>query len=993
MSGVAIKKPESHKREYSYLELDNGLKAVIGSDPTCDKAGAALCVNVGMCHERKDLPGLAHFLEHMLFTGTKKYPLEGDYHEFMQQNGGSANAYTTCYFTNYMFEIKPEELKGALDRFSRFFTEPLLTKTCTDREINAVDSEYQGGSTQPWWRYIGIMHQSANPDHPFHVAVGNNKVLRDEPKERGVDLYEEMVKLYNECYSANGMTLCIIGRESIAELTELTLSLFGSVVNKGVTMPIGDSVSDKPPFLPKDWNRMLLQFPVQDIKDLTFSWVIPWQDPLWRSKPTRYIGHLLGYEGAGSLCQVLKSKGLISGCSSGNGNWLEGAFSLCNVSFDLTEKGLQHLEEIGQHLFAFIGMLQKSPPERWIFDEMGKLAEIGFRFGEDQHPFDLCQEISLSLQRLPPVEVLAGKSHLYDFDPAGIASVLGKLTLEGARVQHQAKCLEPRCTERDTSYNSPMAFLPLEESWRAAWSKAVNASGSVEESTKFAASLGIALPKPNPFIPEDLSLKPLPKDPPQLPQVLPGAPPLAGLFHRQDDKLLQPKAHADFLIYTPYVCKDIESYVKAELWCRCVSEALQEYAYDAQIAGMDYSISLGPTFVRLALDGYNDKLGVLLGAVTDKMKSFTEVPDDVYSIVADAYSDEIQNVAFHSKPYSQCSMRFTELSSKGGVFPSYKRYETFKGLKRESLSGVAGEIFHSGGCHVEGLVIGNMTAEDASKLAAQLVDGLGLKTPLTELPVRAEAKLPEGKTVWQLEGTDAEEPNHAVFLRMQMEDSIETDMHLKLLNKIIGAKFFDVLRTQQQLGYIVSMSSAPTTHFQYLNAVIQTEFPPDYVRGRINAFFDEHLKNVAENLSSEEFETCRGGLLSDLKMQPKSLGEEAGRYLGQITTRAYDFGRRKRAIDYVEGSASVSSMKKFIADLEAAPRMYSQVKKTHPKEDKPLPEGATFPEDPAGLRTWTTHQETVQSFGDSAEWLHIDKSVGAAAAAAARHNFSPVSRA
>ena len=55
---------------------------------------------------RKDLPGLAHFLEHMLFTGTAKYPKEGEYHEFIQQNGGMANAYTACYFTNYMLEPK-----------------------------------------------------------------------------------------------------------------------------------------------------------------------------------------------------------------------------------------------------------------------------------------------------------------------------------------------------------------------------------------------------------------------------------------------------------------------------------------------------------------------------------------------------------------------------------------------------------------------------------------------------------------------------------------------------------------------------------------------------------------------------------------------------------------------------------------------------------------------------------------------------------------------
>merc|ERR1719436_1619992 len=103
--------------------------------------------------------------------------------------------------------------------------------------------------THPWWRYVGIMNMSANPEHPWHAACGNNKVLRDEPKERGVDLYDEMKKLYESCYSANGMTLCVMGKQSTEDLEALVKDKFGSIVNKGVTMPIGDSVSSELPFL------------------------------------------------------------------------------------------------------------------------------------------------------------------------------------------------------------------------------------------------------------------------------------------------------------------------------------------------------------------------------------------------------------------------------------------------------------------------------------------------------------------------------------------------------------------------------------------------------------------------------------------------------------------------------------------------------------------------------------------------------------------------
>ena len=54
-----------------------------------------MTVNIGAFVEPDDLPGLAHFLEHMLFLGTEKYPDENVYSKFLSEHGGSSNAYTT----------------------------------------------------------------------------------------------------------------------------------------------------------------------------------------------------------------------------------------------------------------------------------------------------------------------------------------------------------------------------------------------------------------------------------------------------------------------------------------------------------------------------------------------------------------------------------------------------------------------------------------------------------------------------------------------------------------------------------------------------------------------------------------------------------------------------------------------------------------------------------------------------------------------------------
>jgi hypothetical protein len=78
--------------------------------------------------------------ENVVAKGTKKYPVENEYSSFLSAHGGSSNAYTATEHTNYYFDIGAEHLEGALDRFARFFYEPLFDDSCTERELLAVDS-------------------------------------------------------------------------------------------------------------------------------------------------------------------------------------------------------------------------------------------------------------------------------------------------------------------------------------------------------------------------------------------------------------------------------------------------------------------------------------------------------------------------------------------------------------------------------------------------------------------------------------------------------------------------------------------------------------------------------------------------------------------------------------------------------------------------------------------------------------------------------------
>ena len=144
------------------------------------------------------------------------------------------------------------------------------------------------------------------------------------------------------------------------------------------------------------------------------------------------------------------------------------------------------------------------------------------------------------------------------------------------------------------------------------------------------------------------------------------------------------------------------------------------------------------------------------------------------------------------------------------------------------------------------------------------------------LPFRAEAKYPEGSTLWELDSSDVDDPNHALFAKIQFPESLEDEMLVRLIDKVLSSKFFDILRTQQQLGYIVVLGSGVSLKLPTLHMAVQTEFPPEHVRGCMKNFLEDHFGFVEESLKEEELQQCKDGLISELRQKPKNLGEEAG---------------------------------------------------------------------------------------------------------------------
>ncbi len=100
------------------------------------------------------------------------------------------------------------------------------------------------------------------------------------------------------------MTLCLLGKESLDELEQYAVEMFSEVPNKNLS----PTNFGKDPYF-RDGTYVYSVVPVQDLRQLSISWVLPDSRGQYRSNPSNYISFLIGHEGKGSLLSELKKKG------------------------------------------------------------------------------------------------------------------------------------------------------------------------------------------------------------------------------------------------------------------------------------------------------------------------------------------------------------------------------------------------------------------------------------------------------------------------------------------------------------------------------------------------------------------------------------------------------------------------------------------------------------------------------------------------------------
>jgi secreted Zn-dependent insulinase-like peptidase len=846
-------------REYRHLQLPNRLNVLLVSDPSADKAAASLRVETGSGDDPRDRQGLAHFLEHMLFLGTAKYPDPAEYQAFVNAHGGSHNAYTAVDHTLYFLEIEPGSLEPALDRFAQFFVAPLFNPEYVQREANAVDSEYRMGLKDDSRREYDVLRELVQPDHPLaSLAVGNLETLGPQ---RG-DLRAELLDFHRRHYSANLMTLVVIGRESPDALEALVRGRFGAIADRGAEARASAPALFAPGTLPLEVRIR----PVKEVHELSLAFPVPSARARYAAKPLEYIANLLGHEGPGSLLSALKARGWAEGLSASAGFDQFGQ-DIFQVSVKLTEAGTSRVDEIVALVFQGIELLRREGVERWRYEEQARLASLGFRFREKGEATSTAIQLANALRDYPAAEAQRGPWLFADFDATLIGDYLGRLRPDNLLLTLSHP---DAATERESRwFGTPYAVQKLDAK---ALERRVAAAGE------------LSLPPPNEFIPERVATRRADGDA-QRPQLLVQDPAFR-LWHYQDPKFASPKASLYFQLLAPRALDSARDAALATLFTRLVQDDLNALAYPATLAGLQYAIAPSARGLSVRISGWDDRQGQLLGhvlAALDKRR----FPEARFAGIKSELLRELGN-SRRDRPYTQLAEALQNALVRNS-WPDETLAAALDGVGPADLERWLAGLRE--GAAIEVLAHGNFLPDEALALGERIRGGLRVSgTPAAPAIEVRELAAGEAGAMRPID-----HPDSAAILYLQGRATDRAERaRIALAGQMLSSAFFDELRTERQLGYAVFLQPMPLARVPGLLLAVQSPVagPAALVR-EYDAFLARHAGELAA-MPAADFERHKAALIARLKEAPGSLGEKTERLWSDLELGSLGFDDREQ---------------------------------------------------------------------------------------------------
>uniref|UniRef100_A0A4W6E8B0 Nardilysin convertase n=1 Tax=Lates calcarifer TaxID=8187 RepID=A0A4W6E8B0_LATCA len=844
------------------------------------QSAAALCVGVGSFSDPSDLPGLAHFLEHMVFMGSEKYPSENGFDAFLKKHGGSDNASTDCERTIFQFDVQRKSFKEALDRWAQFFICPLMIRDAIDREVEAVDSEYQLAKPSDSHRKEMLFGSLAKPGHPMgKFCWGNAQTLKQEPKKKKINVYKRLRAFWKKHYSAHYMTLAVQSKERLDTLEEWVREIFSKVPNNGLPKPDFSDMLD--PFETPAFNKLYRVVPVRKVHALNITWALPPQEKYYRVKPLHYISWLIGHEGTGSILSVLRRKCwalALFGGNSETGFDQNTTYSIFSISITLTDEGFQNFYQVKKsHSLFYLPFVFLHSEKHW--DSIQKIEANEFHYQEQIDPIEYVEDICENMQLFPKEDFLTGDQLMFEFSPEVISAALSLLTPEKANLMLLSPEHEGQCPLKEKWFGTQYSMEDIQQEWMQRW------IGHLELNND------LHLPAENRFIATDFTLKPSDCPDAEFPVRIADSD-RGCLWYKKDNKFKIPKGEVRACV----CARALVLVVLFDLLVNILGHNLAEPAYEAEVAQLEYKLVAGEHGLVIKVKGFNHKLSLLFHLIIDHLADFSASPD-VFSMFSEQLKKTYFNILIKPEKLGKDVRLLILEHSRWSMVEKYQALTA--GLTSNELMEFSRSFRAE--LYAEGLVQGNFCSTESVQFLQYVTDKLQFSKLPAEVPVMFRVvELPLKHHICKVKSLNKGDANSEVTVYYQSgPKALREHTLMELLVMHMEEPCFDFLRTKETLGYHVYPTCRNTSGVLGFSVTVETQatkFNTELVELKIEEFlasFGEKLNALTE----EAFNTQVTALVKLKECEDTHLGEEVDRNWAEVVTQQYVFDRLNREIE------------------------------------------------------------------------------------------------
>ena len=858
-------------RTYRYFTLSNGIRVTLVHSVNTETAAAAVGVHVGHQQNPDEWPGLAHLLEHMLFLGSEKYPDANSFDEFISSQGGSSNAFTSNTDTVFFIDIPSNQAFPALERMSWFFRAPLLDPEYLDRERHAVDSEFQINRQKDLHRLYMVEKFTSNPAHPIHrFADGNLQTLQDH---HGLRLREALQAFHHDWYVGENISVVLVSHHSLDDMEKEVRTLFSHVTSRSSAIKL-----KLPPRFTKE--QLGVRIDVQGQQqhkqiDIVFPLAVnPYH---LREKASYYLSHILAHEAKGTLHHVLKEKGWIQALDSWSGD--DGTEALLDISIRLTDEGFKHIDEIVAQVFAYLAFIKKEGITQKLFRDLQQQQELRFRFLEEDTPENTAIDLVTSMPDHTPEQLIQSQYLIHDFNPKRISQILENLTPD-------------KMILRVISDSAP--DVPDKDLMTETWTETIYSVRKLSDKQKkamFTAALdpALSLPPINPYMPEELTL--VEEDEGKKPETI--ATPGVKAWFKHDHHFQIPRNDIFTQFHMPDQPESPRQEMLLALFTNILNSRLNDTLYLASLANQNYGIRATNKNFVLQASGYNDRLPSFYRNLLQHLKEFT-FEDAELEQEKEEILEALENTAFRD-PHIQLRTAFAAIRHTYSSTPQEAARE-LKTITPKELRAWHKNLFS----HISAktLIHGNMKRSTAESLVKDVAAFVG--DSAKEQPGHSIRKLPNHLENKHCSRSYKNSDSSLLVVTASNSRDMKTRAVYRLLNTILKEPFYSQLRTEEQLGYIVTTMLWEDRSYPALALFIQSpEHDAEFLDQRTTAFLMSYNDDI-QALTHEQLIKIKEGLLSHLKEPHTSLHNKSADYWSDIAAGFTGFDQAKQLAEAIK---------------------------------------------------------------------------------------------